>query len=416
MSVAQNVSARVAIKRYASGVMTANALAVSASDLGASGGQILRRVTSTINLGKDTYTSAEINSHRQIQDYRHGVRRVTGGIVSGEFSPGTYFGLFEDVLRTTAVAAVSVDESDMTSVAADSGTGKFTFAGGNPVTEGFRVGSIVRPANLSAAANNGKNFLILAFGGTSNREVTVFPPPTTMSADTAFTFAEVGKSAIMPASGFVDYKSAIEHYFSDSDFARLFTEVRTDGFNLQLPATGLSTIDFTGMGRSMEVYSGGAAPFLTSPTAETGTGLLAAVNGALYIQGTRIGVLTGLSLQAQLNASGDPVVGQNFVPEVYRSRLNLTGQATIMLEDATFINYFNDETPVTLLAFLTADNTDAADAVSIFLPRIKLGDAATPLQGDAGIVQTCPFQALKGLGVTAGHDATTIRIHDTAAV
>lgn len=415
MSLAENVSARVTIKPYATGVITSNSQPVSTVDPAVTGGQILRRVSSTLKLGKDTYTSNEVNSHRQVSDFRHGIKRVTGGVVSGEFSPGTYWDLFEGVLRCTAAAAITASQSDFTSVSADNTTSKFTFTAGNPHTKGFRVGSIVRFTNLSDADNNTTNFLIAAMGGTSNREWTVYPAPDTMTADSAFTVVEIGQSMFMPASSHVSRKFAIEHYFSDIDIARLFTEVRLDGFNWQLPATGISTIDFTGMGRDMEVYTGGSSPFFTAPTAETSTGLAAAVNGALFFQGTRVGVCTGLNIQAALNASSDAVVGQNYVPEVFLGKLNVTGQATIMLEDATFINYFKNETEVSIVAFLTSNNDDTSPAASITLPRVKLGDADAPLSGEAGIIQTCPFTALKYATAGSGFDATTIRLHDTEA-
>lgn len=415
MSLAEGVSAQVAYKKYVTGVITANTQPVSSVDPAVGSAQVLRRVSSTLKLGKDTYTSNEIDASRQIKDFRHGVKRAMGGIVSGELSPGTYWDFLEAVLRGTDAAPATASQSDYTSVSADNTTSKFTFTAGNPATK-FRKGSIVRFANLSDADNNAKNFTIVGFGGTSNREVTVYPAPDTMSADSGFTVAEVGRTLIMPSSSFVSRKFAIEHYFSDLDIARLFTEVRADGFNIQLPATGLSTIDITGMGRDMEVYTGGSAPFFTAPTVANTNGLMAAVNGALYISGTRVGVLTGLNIQAQLNASSDPVVGQNFVPEVFLGRLNVTGQATIMLEDATYINAFKDETELSLLAYLTSTSAVNSPAMSIYLPRIKLGDADSPLQGEAGIIQTCPFQALMGLGTAAGEDATTIRFQDTEAV
>ncbi|MCK1503125.1 phage tail tube protein [Bradyrhizobium sp. 188] len=415
MSLAEGVSARVTLKEYATGVISSNSQPVSSVDPAASGGQILRRVSSTLKLGKDTYTSNEVASHRQITDFRHGVKRVTGGPVAGEFSPGTYWKPFGAVLRATAAVAVAGTPTDFTSVSADNTTSKFTFAAGDPVAKGFRIGSIMRFTGMSDTDNNAKNFLILAFGGTSNRQVTVFPAPDTMTADTSFTVGEVGQSVYMPSSSHVSRKFAIEHYFADIDIARLFTEVRFDGFNLQLPATGISTIDFTGMGRDMETYTAAAAPFFTSPTAETTTGLAAAVNGALFFQGTRVGVCTGLNIKAALNASSEGVVGQNYVPEVFLGRLNVTGQATIMLEDATFINYFKDETEVSLLSFLTSNNNPNSPAASFYLPRIKLGDADSPLQGEAGIIQTCPFQALMGTSSSNGNIATTIRIHDTEA-
>jgi len=51
--------------------------------------QYLRRVTSSLNVTKETYQSNEMRADRQIADMRHGVQSVDGSI-SGELSPGTY--------------------------------------------------------------------------------------------------------------------------------------------------------------------------------------------------------------------------------------------------------------------------------------------------------------------------------------
>jgi len=72
---------------------------------GASGAQLLRRVTSDLSLSKETYQSGEIRSDYQIADYRHGVRSVAG-TVNGELSPGTYSDFVGSALRRN-FAAVS---------------------------------------------------------------------------------------------------------------------------------------------------------------------------------------------------------------------------------------------------------------------------------------------------------------------
>jgi hypothetical protein len=60
--------------------VTANTQPVSTVDPAVGSAQIVRRVSSTLKLAKDTYQSNEIRSDRQIYDFRHGVKRVTGGI------------------------------------------------------------------------------------------------------------------------------------------------------------------------------------------------------------------------------------------------------------------------------------------------------------------------------------------------
>jgi hypothetical protein len=414
MPLAEGVSARVSYKFYSSGVIAANAEPDTATDPGASGAQILRRVSASLKLGKDTYQSNEIRSDRQIADYRHGTRRVSGS-VTGELSPLTYADWFEAAFRGTWEAAVALDETDLTSVAASASGNSLTFAAGDPVALGLRVGHVVRLTNASTAGDNAKNFLILAFGGSSNRTLTVHPAPVDMSADTDFDLVTVGQRLIVPSTGHVSRKLGIEIYNEDIDVARLFTENRVGGFTMQLPASGLSTIEFPLMGRNMVVLEDSDAPYFTSPTAETTTGILAAVNGLLRVNGATVGVVTGLNIQMTLSPSSDPVVGQDVVPEIFLGRANVTGQITANLQDGALIGNFTDEDEVSVLAYLTTANADSTPAMTVLLPRIKFSDADVATSGEGGQTITMPFQALKYVGSDPGVDQTTIQIVDTEA-
>lgn len=417
MALAEGVSARVAYKAHTTGVITPGVEPLFATDPGASGGQILRRVSSSLAFSKDTYQSNEIRGDRQIADFRHGVRRVQGNI-SGELSPLTYADFFEAACRGSWIAPVVIDQTDMTSVSADNASSKFTFTGGNPVTEGFRVGMVFEATDLSDPDNNGKRFLILGFGGTNNREMTVYPAPDTMSADTSFTFTTQGKRLIVPSSGFVSRKYAVEIWNSDVDIARLFTECRVGGFNVQLPASGMGTVDFDLMGRNMSMYEGVAAPFFTSPAAETTTGITAAVNGLLRVSGETVAVITGMNIQMQLSPSADPVVGSNLVPEIFLGRAAVSGQMTAMFENGDLINDFINENEIEVLAFLTTENSPDAPAMSFYLPRVKLGGADLQTTGESGQSITIPFTALKSTAseATTGIASTTIQICDTELV
>jgi hypothetical protein len=419
MPLAEGVASSIRSKPYATGVITSNAQAVSTTDPAASGGQILRRVSSSLKLAKDTYQSAEIRTDRQIQDYRHGVKRVTGSL-SGEFSPKTYFELLEAAFRATKAAGLSLSNTDFTSITSDQATSSFTVTSGNPVTSGLRIGDIFRPGGLAAAANNATNFLITGFTTVNNRQINVSPPPVTDAvADATFTLTSngtTGKSIFVPSSVFVSRKFAFEIYNSGLDVSRLFTECRIGGFTIQLPATGNGTIEVPVMGRDMETYTGAAAPFFTAPASETTTGVFAAVNGLLRVAGVTVGVVTGLNVQMDLKPESSAVVGQNFVPEIFLGRANVTGQVTAFFEDLTLINQFKNETEVSILAYLTTTSVQPAPALSIYLPRIKWGDGSVADQGEGGQSITLPFQALKADGTVPGDEATSIRIVDTEAV
>src|SRR5450432_268102 len=156
MSLGEGVAVRTTYKFYASGVMVANALDDMTTSPGATGGQILRRVSLNPSLKRATYASAEIRSDRQLADYRLGVRSVDGTI-SGELSPATYFDFIEASNRDTRVGPVALTQADLTSVTADAVAGTFTFASGDPVLLGLRVGDPLLFALMTAATNNGKN-------------------------------------------------------------------------------------------------------------------------------------------------------------------------------------------------------------------------------------------------------------------
>jgi hypothetical protein len=66
----------------------------------AAAGQKLRRVSSTLALTKDTFTSNEVRPDQQISDMRHGAKRVAGQI-SGELSKTTYDDFIAAALRGT---------------------------------------------------------------------------------------------------------------------------------------------------------------------------------------------------------------------------------------------------------------------------------------------------------------------------
>ena len=57
---------------------------------------------------------------------------------------------------------------------------------------------------------------------------------------------------------------------------------------------------------------------------------------------------------------------------------------TAFLQDGTLINDFINETEIDFLGYITSGSGIAPDATSIYLPRIKLGDAAVGDQPVSG--------------------------------
>jgi hypothetical protein len=417
MPLAEGVQSNIVYKFYSSGAINSNSEPVIGTDPGPSGGQRLRRLASTLNLSKDTFQSEEVRSDRQVGDFRHGVRRV-GGDISGELSPTTFSDFFQALFRGTwATASAAITQTQTTSVI-PSTTGTLTFASGDiSGALGVRIGSVLRFITGLDPANLNRNYLVVGMTGAQGRTVTVFPAPAvTQTAQTTFSCTVSGRRLIVPSSGFVSRKLAVEVNADDLDLSRLFTECRVNSGTLSIPPSGMATCGFGMLGRNMQVLTGAAAPFFTAPTAETTTGVCAAANGRIVIAGAQVGVLTGLEINIDLGGEAEPVVGQNIVPEIFLGRFNCSGQMTAFFENETLLNYFLNETEVGLLAYVTTGSGVADAGMSIYLPRIKVGGADVPVQGEGGQIITLPFQALRAPGDAVGTDATTMQIVDTAMV
>lgn len=410
MPLAEGVSARISMKAYTTGDIQPNTLDDPATAPGATGAQTLRRVSSTLSLMKNTYQSAEIRTDRQIVDFRHGTKRAEGNI-AGEISLGTYMDLFEAVHRDTRTSVPAVDQTVLTSLTADGTAGTLVFTGGDPVAAGLRVGQLIRLTGTTA--NDNKNFTIIGFGGTTNRTVTVDPKPTTHASVSTFSVASPGYSTSVPSTGFVKRKFGFEVYHDDLDIARLYQECRIGSYRLALPATGMGTCEFTVLGRSQ--FDPVSGPYFTSPNPETGTAVLAAVNGSLFFGTEKIGVATSADLTMNLTPTPAEVIGQNFSAEIFLGRANLTGTVTAFLDSQDLINDFVNETELAMLFTLNATSDPASPAMTIYLPRLKFGTAGVNLTGEGGQSVSLSVQALKYVGSAPGVPQTTVVIHDTEA-
>lgn len=385
---------------------------------GASGGQILRRVTSDISLNKDTYQSEEIRSDQQIADFRHGVRRVAGTI-NGEISPGTYADLIAAILRRDFTAVTSLTGLSITIATASVIGGRQTYTAtrgsGSFLTDGIKAGMVTRlTAGTFNAANLNKNLLVLSLTATA---LTVIPlngaPLVAEGPIAAATLSVPGKVTYVPTSGHTDKYITFEHWFADIGQSELFTDCKLAQMDLTLPATGMATIAAQIQGLDMVADD---AAYFTAPAVETTSGIAAAVNGVLLAAGAPVGLVTGLSASVNANLTGDPVVGQNTLPDLYPGRVVVTGQFTAFFQDATLRDAFINETEIGISAVLATTNAAAADFIALTMSRVKLGSAGKD-DGEKGLIQTFSYQALLNGAGGAGtaSDQTTISVQDSLA-
>lgn len=400
MAIATGIAKVVSFKKQ-SGLGTASS---------GSGGTSLSRTTSTLDLSKATYTSNNINTSQQRSDFRHGVRSVSGNITS-DLIVGHHQLLEASMLRNSwQTATTTTALIDLAAVASGS---KFTRGSGSFITDGFKIGDVVRQSGFTggAAALTG-NFLVTSVSALEMAGI--FLNGAVMVDDAAgesVTIATVGKKTYVPTASHVKDYYTFEHWYSDIAQSEVFTDCILSQMNVSLPPSGMATVDFSVMGINQTV---GTSQVLTTPSAAANGGNLAAINGAVIVNGTQVALLTGLdfSVNGNVTAPGG-VVGSNVEPDIFTGTVDVTGNMTVFFTDATMRDYFRNETEVSVIAAFTSSNDADADFKCYVFPRVKVGGASKN-DGETGLVQTMPFTALEN--TTAGSSVlSTISIQDSLA-
>jgi hypothetical protein len=377
--------------------------------------QYLRRVTSSLDVVRETYESPEIASDFQITDFRHGAQRIEGTL-NGVISPGTYSLLLAAAMRKDfAAGATTGAQTNVTAAAGPPGT--FTRAAGDFLADGFRIGDVIRWSGWTSGgtANNARNYRITALSATVMTVGTTLTgavgQPEAVAAKASgdsVTATVVGKRSFTPSTGHTNDSFAIEHYHADLTLSELFLGCRVNTCELGLPSTGPATCSFGMLGRSM---TPAGAQYFVTPTAAPSTGMAVAVSGLVRVNGADIAYLTGITLNYAGGMSTLPVVGSNLTPDVFAGRVRVSGQATAAFPDATLRDLFLNETEADLWIYLTTGSAVNADFISMYLARVKMGGAAKS-DGESPIIQTLPFQSLGKKGSTTVEN-TTLVIQDS---
>lgn len=377
-------------------------------------GEVLRRVTSSLDLVKATYQSNEVRADAQIADYRHGVREVAGQI-KGELSPGSYDELFSSILRRDFTTVTSLTGVSIT-VAVSGTLWTLTRAAGSWLTDGVKNGDVIRlSVGALNAANINKNLMVVNISSATVMTVTPLNGVALVAEGPIATCTVTwpGKKTFAPVTGLTDKYFTFEHWFSDIAQSEQFVDCKVGDFDINIPATGMveTTLGVKGLG-----FQTGTIAYFTAPTAAGTSGVLASVNGVLLVNGAVAAIVTSMSMKGTANLNNEPVVGANVKPDVFRGRTNISGQFTAYFVDATLRDLFVNETESSISVAFTTSNSATADFVQISLPRIKIG-AAGKDDGEKGLIQTFPFQALLATAGGAGVNIenTTMSMQDSLA-
>jgi hypothetical protein len=377
----------------------------------AASAQLLRRVDFAMNLTKDAYESNEIRPDLQVADMRHGVRRAAGTL-NGELSPGSYAPYLGAILKRDFAARAAITGLSVT-IAASASLWTLTRAAGSWITDGVRLGMVVRlTAGTFNAANLNKNLFVVAETATVLTVAVLNGSALFAEGPIATaTLSTPGKWTFVPTTGHTDKSYSVEEWFADVSLSEVYSGVKFTSAAVQLPPTGLATLGLSAAGQDLKTR--GAARYFTSPTAAGTSGIVASVNGVLRVGSQTLASVTGLNFTIDASYTGDPVVGSNVVPNQFAGRVRVSGQFTAYLEDAVLRDLFVDEVSTALLVAMTTDNTAAAEFVSFAMTRVKV-NSADKGDGEGGIVRTYNFTAL--LDSSGGaNENTTIAMQDSLA-
>lgn len=377
------------------------------------GASQLRRVTADFNLEKETYESGEIRTDRQTSDFRHGVRSAAGSL-NGELSPKSYADFMAAVVARDFSAVTALSSLSVT-IAAAGALYTVTRATGSFITDGVKVGQVIRLTGVGLNANNSnKNLLVVSM--TALALTVKVLNGTVMTAEGPIASVGVsfpGKQTYVPKTAHTEDSFTVEQWFGDIAQSEVFTGMKVGSMAVSLPATGLTTVDFSFMGK--DLAQKGTSQYFTSPTAQGTDGIFAAVNGAMVVNGQVVGLITSADFTVDRAMENATAVGSNSIAEVFTGRITASGNLSVYFQDATFRNYFDDETPVSIVMTLTTSNTATADFISFVLPKVKLNGHSVS-DSELGLTATVPFQALLNDVETSGLMGTTVMIQDSTLV
>ena len=379
----------------------------------ASGAEKLRLTPSPgLKLAKESISSNEIRPDKLSTIPRHGSQEVTGSY-NGEMSLSSHDTIFEAMMRSTWVSAVTITEStsSLASIVIGTNTVEAASTGsGSWENAGVKIGDVFRLTGHVDAANNDLNLRVKSM---TTHTLTVHGSPLTAeaSADNAFTVT-IGKK-LKNATTPTRRSFTVDEYQEDIDLSERFSGCRFTRMSISGTPNGMAEIEFGVMGMSVTALATGTSPYFTSPTEYTSDPLVFA-DAIISFGGAEIAVATAFELVLDIDTATLPVIGSTTTPDVFDNTARLTGSISFLREDLARLANFTDEDVLALHVMLEEKESDPQDYISIFVPRIKIMDVDKSLGDDGAMVETLPWEA--GVQASAtGLDPTLLTILTSAS-
>ena len=356
-------------------------------------------------LAKTAIESKEIRQDAQRTLGRHGFRQTTGSY-DVEISQGAIDPILQALLRGTWDAQISTTSADFTTIAIASNV--LTWASGNPITKGFRVGDVVEMTGGAVSGNNSRNLRITSITATT---ITVAETLTDHTADAGITLIRRGRKVIMPAAGsLVNTYFTIEEYDTDIDQSTLYSDCYFTSIKFAMAPNGMlmATINWVGTG-DITAEATGASPYFTTPSTPTGVPM-SVKDATIRLGTTDLTDLTSLDITIENGAVAPQVVGAIKSPTVLPGQNSVTMALGMLRTDLTNLSNFIGETQLSLHVLAVDTSVEPKNFLSINVPLFTLGSVdpeAPSTQGGALTESIAVPVALVGSDTTgSGYDAT----------
>ncbi len=368
---------------------------------GGSGYQFRPNASSGLTLAQAVINPNEIRPDGKMSMGRYGSKSVTGSY-SADLSVTTFDPLIEAVMRGTWVAAVAITQATMTSIT--TGTNTIVAAAGSWITQGVRVGDVVRLTLHSTAANNNRNLRVTGVTASTITVAETLTPDAV--ADTTFAVT-IQRKLTQPAVP-VRRSFTFEEYEQDLDLSEVSTGCRVSSMRITGAPDAMCIIEFGIVGADLTGFVNATSPTFTSPTL-TSTIALTMVDATLRFGGADVASLTAFEVSLDMGARGQPVIGSRITPDIFESNTGVTGSLSGLRTDFTNLTRATAETELEFNALLVQPESEPKGFVNIFIPRIKIQVPSKGFGQDGAMIETMPF-IVGTKGTATGYDDSMLTV------
>ena len=308
-------------------IITAKETTFGTSPAAGATSKVRRRTSLEIDLERDTFESALIETHAQTSDMRTGMNNVPGTL-SSELMCTEFEDEFAAILRGPWAAVTSAAS---TTISLNASTNTISRSTGSWLTSGIKFGFVIRASGFATAANN-IDYIVTAVTATDITYETVNADavPVTEAAGSSVTIAVPGKVLEIPysATSRTTDSFTIEQFFDTVNISERYTGVMIGTASVDIQPNAISTVEFNLQGVS-KVATDGVAQYFTSPTTATTAASMAGNAGCIVIDGVRVAVATSASLEFGCELTPAEVIGSRTAPAIFRDRIKTTGEVSL---------------------------------------------------------------------------------------